>query len=95
SWCDKCCLQLSIQIGDPIDTHENLVKVLTARAKMMNGEYRQAKMDLWLLDTKKTLEMEQLIEEGVYLFDVFIICRVLGIERELIKNAYKKDKYRI
>ncbi|GMT11288.1 hypothetical protein PFISCL1PPCAC_2585, partial [Pristionchus fissidentatus] len=95
NWCDKCCGQLSIKVGDPIDTHENLTKVLTFRAIMMNEKCRQVKMDHRLLDQKISLDMEKLIEEGAHLYELVAICRILGIERELTKKSYKNDKYRM
>ncbi|GMT11287.1 hypothetical protein PFISCL1PPCAC_2584 [Pristionchus fissidentatus] len=95
NWCDKCCQQLSIRFEDPIDTHAKLAEVLSARARMMNSEYMQARVDRRVISKKKSIAMEKTIDDGVYLFELIAIRRILGTERALTRQSYKKEKFRI
>lgn len=71
--------QVSVRFEDPVNTKEDLIPILEARARMMNTEYKQAKMwvlprsfilhyfflfsDRRLIDKKKSLAMEKIVED--------------------------------
>ncbi|KAF8386612.1 hypothetical protein PRIPAC_75754, partial [Pristionchus pacificus] len=89
SWCDKCMHQVSVRFEDPVNTKEDLIPILEARARMMNTEYKQAKIDRRLIDKKKSLAMEKIVEDGVFLFELIKLARQIGVERALRRKTDK------
>ncbi|GMS80347.1 hypothetical protein PENTCL1PPCAC_2522, partial [Pristionchus entomophagus] len=88
-WCDKCCHNLTVRYEDPVNSKEDLAMVLEARAKMMDGEYKQARIDRRLIDKKKSLAMEKIVEDGVFLFELIKLTRLVGEERSLRRKTDK------
>ncbi|GMR46291.1 hypothetical protein PMAYCL1PPCAC_16486, partial [Pristionchus mayeri] len=95
NWCDKCCLNITIRFEDPVNSPEELAKVLRARAVMMAAEYRQARIDRRLISKKKSIAMEKVVEDGVFLFELIALARIDGRERTLRKKLDKNDKRRL